>query len=108
AGVEHEIAVTLDDRLRAVVGHDPVAVVQIDEKTTARLQRTVRGFEDGPVAVVVEVAERREPGKRPVEPPLPWRFAHVALDVLDLDAARGRILPRQFKKPGEYRVGTAR
>jgi hypothetical protein len=43
------------------------------------------------VVVVVEVAEGREPAEDTVEPVLPRELAHVALDVLDLDAPGGGV-----------------
>ena len=62
------------------------------------LKRVVRAGEHAPVLLVREVAERREPAEHAVEPPAPRDRAHVALDVLDLDAALGRIRPRQLEK----------
>src|SRR6266536_4340445 len=98
--VEHEVAVALQDRLWAVVPHDPVSVVQIDEKTTTRFQRPERGRKNGTIALVVEVTKRREPGKRAIELSPPGRVAHVRLDVVDLDPARGRVLSCQLEESG--------
>src|SRR6266487_6073299 len=57
------------------------------------------GRKNGTIALVIEVTKRREPGKHAIEPSLPGRVAHVRLDVVDLDPARGRVLSCQLEEP---------
>ena len=58
------------------------------------------GRKNGTIALVIEVTKRREPGKHAIEPSLPGRVAHVRLDVVDLDPARGRVLSCQLEESG--------
>jgi hypothetical protein len=99
------LPVTLDEVLRQRVQEDARDVLRLEDQLAARLQHVVKLLEHGLVLIVREVAEAREPVDERVELVSPGELAHVALDVLDLDAtlglrrrvhARGRTRSRRF------------
>ena len=60
-------------------------------------------LQDAPVVLVVEVPEGGKPAQHAIEALIrPGQQPHVAFDVVDLDAARGRVAPSVVEK---QRVG---
>ena len=68
------------------------------EKTAAGPERPSDRAEHASEFVVLEVAERGEPVENAIEPVDPRERAHVALHVLDLDTALGRVLARTVEE----------
>ena len=74
-------------------------VVVLNEESADRTQHAVGLLQDAPVVGVVEVPERGKPTHHAIEALIrPGQQAHVAFDVVDIDAARCRVAPGAVEK----------
>ena len=96
--VDHPVLPAFRDGLVRVDLEQAQKVVQLDREQAAGPQRPKGLGQHLPVLVVAEVAERREPAEHAVEPLRPRKRPHVALDVLDLHAPLGCVLPSELEK----------